>query len=111
MRANAHCNARLTSPALPLLLFWGGVQQGFDAFAHDPVDYARSVESPTLLISGADDPLVTADETRAIFERLPGPKSLTLCSGVRHGSCLRTGGDQWQRSVNEFLSRHVPKPS
>ena len=93
-------------PAFPvarLLLFWGGVQQGFDALDHDPVDYAARVAVPTLLMSGAADPWVREEETRAIFEALRGPKRLVLFSGEGHGSCRRRRPAQWRAAVTGFL--------
>ncbi len=39
-------------PAAHLLIFWGGVQQGFNAFRHNPVEYARNVACPVLLLHG-----------------------------------------------------------
>jgi uncharacterized protein len=79
-------------PAFPLsnlLVFWGGWRQGFDAFAHNPVDYARRVRTPTLLLSGSEDQLVTPDEAGDIARALAGPKELVVCPGVPHASCLR----------------------
>ena len=39
-------------PFAELLVFWGGRQGSFDAFAHNPVDYARAVTCPVLLMHG-----------------------------------------------------------
>src|SRR5947209_2363856 len=36
-------------PMARLMLFWGGVQLGLDAFAHNPVEYAAGVRRPALL--------------------------------------------------------------
>jgi uncharacterized protein len=30
-------------PLAELIIFWGGVQHGFNAFAHNPVTYAAQV--------------------------------------------------------------------
>jgi uncharacterized protein len=63
-------------PATDVLLLWGSVQQGFNAFDHNPVEYARSITCPVLLLYGAHDPRVTEAETQAIFEKLAGKKQL-----------------------------------
>ncbi|MET0553147.1 MAG: alpha/beta fold hydrolase [Vicinamibacteria bacterium] len=79
-------------PAFPLsnlLVFWGGWRQGFDAFAHNPVGYARRVRTPTLLFNGSEDELVTPEEAGDIARALAGPKELVVCPGVPHASCLR----------------------
>jgi pimeloyl-ACP methyl ester carboxylesterase len=43
------------TPLAELLLFWGGIQWGFDPFSHKPVDYARSVVCPSLILHGETD--------------------------------------------------------
>ncbi|MFQ5608221.1 MAG: alpha/beta hydrolase, partial [Candidatus Zixiibacteriota bacterium] len=42
-------------PASHLLLFWGGVQTGIDAFDLNPVEYASSVTCPALIMHGGED--------------------------------------------------------
>jgi hypothetical protein len=43
-------------PSAQLLVFWGGRQWGFDGFAHNPVQYAASLNCPSLFMHGANDP-------------------------------------------------------
>jgi len=57
----------------PLLLFWGGVQQGFKPFRLNPVDDASGVHSPALLMQGDQDPSITMEELR-----FPLPRRETL---------------------------------
>lgn len=40
-------------PLAELLVYWGGRQSGIDAFGHNPVDYARRVTAPALVLHGA----------------------------------------------------------
>jgi hypothetical protein len=45
-------------PSFPLaesIVFWGGVQHGFNGFDHNPVTFASRVKCPTLLLHGATD--------------------------------------------------------
>jgi hypothetical protein len=42
-------------PAAQLLVFWGGVQAGFNGFSHRPAEYAKSVSCPVLFLHGEDD--------------------------------------------------------
>jgi uncharacterized protein len=42
-------------PTTELLVFWGGVQHGFNGFLHNPVTYANKVNCPTLLLHGKKD--------------------------------------------------------
>jgi alpha-beta hydrolase superfamily lysophospholipase len=88
-----------------LLVFWGGRQHSFDGFAHNPVDYARGVRAPTLLLLGNRDERVLMPEGRAIFEALPAPKQFEVFDGLGHQSLLRGNPDQWIRLVSAFLAR------
>ncbi len=91
-------------PAARLLVFWGGVQHGIDAFGHNPVDYAARVECPVLLLHGREDRMVTAEQAESIFRRLPGPKRLEWFAGVGHGPLLAPAPEQWKQAVSEFLA-------
>lgn len=90
-------------PLSPLLVFWGGWRQGFDAFAHNPVDYARRARTPALLLNGEDDTYVTREEATAIAGALDRHGRLVLCPGVGHASCLRGQAPLWRESVSVFL--------
>lgn len=90
-------------PLSPLLVFWGGWRQGFDAFAHNPVDYARRARTPTLLLNGADDTYVTREEARSVARALDQRGRLVLCPGVGHASCLGRQAPLWRESVGGFL--------
>lgn len=49
-------------PLAGLLVFWGGVENGFWAFSLKPTEYAKSVTCPTLLLYGQKDMKVTRKE-------------------------------------------------
>ena len=91
-------------PAAHALLFWGGVQLGFNPFRHGALVYAPSVRTPALLMAGDRDPWVTPDETRHIFDALGGPKRLYMCTGVGHASCLSRDWSGWTAAVSAFLA-------
>jgi alpha-beta hydrolase superfamily lysophospholipase len=90
-------------PMSPLLVFWGGWRQGFDGFAHNPVEYARRATTPALLIGGMEDPLVTPDETRSIADALGANGRLLMCPGVGHAPCLRGRPALWRATVSTFV--------
>jgi alpha-beta hydrolase superfamily lysophospholipase len=97
-------------PAFPLahlLVFWGGVQHGFDAFAHNPADYAARVTVPTLLMHGARDSRVHTAESRAVYERLAGPKRFEVFEECGHHSYVGKCPGPWAGVVKEFLDHHV----
>ena len=90
-------------PAADLLVFWGGVQQGFSGFEHDPRSYAARVKVPLLLIHGDRDPYVTPAEAESILRAARGPKTSLTCAGVGHASCLRARPQLWREAVERFL--------
>jgi len=92
-------------PSAELLLFWGGVQQGFDGFAHNPVDYAAGVDCPALLLHGERDPRVTVEQAGMVFERLPGPKERVLFPGAGHEMLIAAAPELWYQSVARFLEQ------
>ncbi len=94
-------------PLARLLLFWGGVQNGFDPFAHNPVEYAAAVRCPALLMHGSRDQLVRQTEAGAIFAALAGPKRWKLFADVGHQSYCYECPDRWAAVVGEFLGEHL----
>lgn len=88
-----------------LLVFWGGAQQGFNGFGHNPVDYAKGVKAPTLLLLGDQDQRVLMPEGRAIFDALAGVKQFESFAGLGHESLVRGNRVQWTAVISKFLSR------
>jgi alpha-beta hydrolase superfamily lysophospholipase len=94
-------------PFAQLLVFWGGVQQGFDGFEHNPMDYAREVRVPTLLLYGGRDTMVQPAEARRVFENLAGAKRIEQFSERRHESYVAREADRWSEVVTSFLEPHL----
>jgi dipeptidyl aminopeptidase/acylaminoacyl peptidase len=93
-------------PLSPLLTFWGGVQHGYWAFSHNPIDYAHAVESPTLLLYGALDDRVSIEETNQLYANLKGKKKLIIYEQEGHELFTATNQKQWMFDVKEFLKQH-----
>jgi alpha-beta hydrolase superfamily lysophospholipase len=91
-------------PMANLLVFWGGYQNDFDAFSHNPVDYAKNIKCPTLLLYGEKDEKVSRGEIDAIFKNLNGRKELILYPLARHENYLNKYKTEWTKDVNTFLS-------
>ncbi|NDC40287.1 MAG: alpha/beta fold hydrolase, partial [Chitinophagia bacterium] len=89
-------------PMAPLLVFWGGAENGFWGFGHNPVDYAPSVTCPTLLQYGAHDDRVARSETDRILARLPHAR-LVVYEQAGHDNYLRVSPSQWTKEVVGFL--------
>jgi alpha-beta hydrolase superfamily lysophospholipase len=94
-------------PLARLLTFWGGVQNGFDAFAHNPVEYAAAVRCPALLMHGGRDPLVHTSEAADVFDALAGPKRWELFAEAGHQSYCFKCPDRWAAVVGEFLGDYL----
>ena len=95
-------------PAFPmagLLVFWGGLENGFWAFGHNPVEYAEKVTCPCLLMYGEQDIKVTRQEINAIYKNLPAPKVLKTFPLGGHENLLKYRGD-WEKSVSSFLEKY-----
>jgi len=93
-------------PGAELLLFWGGVQNGFNGFAHNPVDYARSAAGPVLMLYGSADTRVTPAQAEAIYANLPGEKEMHVFDGLAHESYAESRPEEWEEAVGRFLDKH-----
>ena len=94
-------------PAFPLtelFVFWGGVQHGFNGFIHNPVDYARQVNCPTLILYGEQD--VTVDRTgiEELFNNIPTQKKLVGFADAKHQMLVNIQPQLWKKSVANFLN-------
>lgn len=71
-----------------LLVFWGGIQNGYWAFDHNPAEYAKGVKCPVLLMYGNMDKKVSLEEKELIFSNLAGHKELKIYPEAGHESYL-----------------------
>ncbi|MFM2388250.1 MAG: hypothetical protein RL660_3007 [Bacteroidota bacterium] len=94
-----------TFPMADLMLFWGGAQNGFNAFEFNPTAYAKSIKTSTLLMCGTNDEKVTADEINGIYANLAGSKELLWLQGAGHAFYLNTHCTEWCASVSAFLNK------
>jgi pimeloyl-ACP methyl ester carboxylesterase len=90
-------------PLADLLLLWGGIQKGFNAFAHNPDNYARAVQCPVLLMHGDCDPRVTLDEVKRVYQAIPGRKELKLFPRLGHELYVTAHPEVWKQNVEDFL--------
>lgn len=90
-------------PFTQLLLFYGGLQNGFNAFSHKPIEYAKKIKIPTLLMRGQNDKRVSSEETNQIFENLAGEKELVILQNAGHENYLHNEAENWKKSVFNFL--------
>ncbi len=90
-------------PGAELIVWWGGWQQGIDGFAHNPVEYAKDIKSPVLLMYGKYDKRVTLQKIQSILNALPDRKQLAVFPAVGHGSLASDDPQKWQQHVQQFL--------
>lgn len=91
-------------PCAQLLMFWGGRQMSFDAFSHNPADYARSVACPCLFMHGSDDPRARLSEAKRVYDAVPGRKQFKEFKGAKHESFATRFPMEWDAAEEEFLS-------
>ncbi len=92
-----------TSPLAQWLILFGGWQTGFDAFEHNPIEYAKEIEIPSLLLNGGKDARVSKKEIDAIYNNLAGKKSVRILENSAHQIYLTNDGPAWNAAVDEFL--------
>jgi uncharacterized protein len=90
-------------PMAGLLVFWGGVQNNFWAFSHNPEEYAKSIYCPTLLLYGEKDEKVSREEINTIFQNLKGRKVLATYPLAGHENYLLLYKEKWIYDVSGFL--------
>ena len=78
-------------------------QMGFDAFSHRPVDYARAVRCPALVMQGDQDPRARPEEARSVFEAIRGPKRWATFGDVGHESYASRYPGEWRAAVEPFI--------
>lgn len=91
-------------PMAAVLTFWGGFQQGYWAFSHNPEEYAKSVKVPTLLLFGEKDDRVSMEETQNIFANIQGEKQLITYPDQGHDVYLNNE-QRWRQDTENFISR------
>jgi alpha-beta hydrolase superfamily lysophospholipase len=94
-------------PSAELLVFWGGVQCGFNGFTHNPVDYAKELGCPSLFMHGDRDLRVSFEESRRVFAAAPEPKRYREFEGVGHESYVAKVPAEWKAEVAKLL-RSLP---
>ncbi len=93
-----------TFPAAGILLFWGGVQNQFWPFAHNPSAYAKEIKCPTILLYGSHDDRVSLDEITEINDNLKGEKMLKIYSDRGHNDLF---GIEMKRDVQRFIETSI----
>jgi len=90
-------------PGAELLVFWGGVQCGFNGFHHNPMEDASSLNCPSLFMHGGLDNRATLADGRRVFDAAAGPKSFREFPSAGHESYLARFPAAWTNAVRDFI--------
>lgn len=92
-------------PAATFFTFWLGAVNGFNGFSFKPIEYARKIDIPTLLLCGAKDPYISEKELQSIYNAIASQrKAISLLENSAHGKYLLNDKDKWRETITEFLS-------
>jgi pimeloyl-ACP methyl ester carboxylesterase len=69
-----------------------------------PLAAIRHYPGPVLVIGGVDDQSTPPEETRALFDAAPGPKSLWLVPGIGHGAVGAIFDDGYRARVQALFA-------
>jgi len=103
VRNRFHAMGVPSFPSAELLVFWAGKQWSVNGFSHNPVNYARSLNCPSLFMHGARDPRATLLEARRVFDAVPGPKTFVQFDAAGHEPYARRFPDEWRTAVAELI--------
>jgi uncharacterized protein len=92
-------------PLSELIVFWGGIQHGFNGFTHNPVDYAERVKCPTLILQGELDQWTTKIEIDEMIGNLQGFKQLSIFPKAKHNLLVTIDRERWQQDIDLFLKK------
>ena len=92
-----------TFPMAALLVFWGGIENGFWAYSFRPAEYAKAIRCPALLLYGGKDEKVSRQEIDEIFENMNCKKQLRTYPLAGHENYLKKYREQWKEDILSFL--------
>jgi alpha-beta hydrolase superfamily lysophospholipase len=90
-----------------LLVFWGGIQHGYNGFTHNPANYAKSVTMPAIVLHGEKDRWTTVAEVQRLFENLQGSKELVIFPNAGHNLLVSMDRAHWMKSIGDFLDQEL----
>jgi len=94
----------------PLLSFQSRLRFGVWPSRLSPLDALERYRGPVLIMGGADDPFTPPEETRRMFDAVPGPKTLWLAPGVNHEGISDLKSADYRQQLLSFLERTIGTP-
>jgi alpha-beta hydrolase superfamily lysophospholipase len=93
-----------TAGIAEMLVFWGGIQHGYNGFAHNPAHYAKSVDIPTLILHGEQDRWTSVADVKEIYDNLQGNKELVIFPKAGHNLLFTVDQPLWTNTIKTFLA-------
>ena len=94
-------------PAAEVMIFWGSVQLGINGFRHNPLDDARFVTCPTLILGGGKDERATPEQIQSVFDAIPASKRLAMIPQAGHELSITIAPEIWNQAVNWLLQEKI----
>lgn len=91
------------SPMAELMVFWGGVQHGFNGFNHRPIEDAKAVKCPVLILAGKRDRTIALAKVERLAQNFNVTHDLVVFSEAGHELLVRSDRKLWQQSVKSLL--------
>ncbi|WP_202951309.1 alpha/beta hydrolase [Xenococcus sp. PCC 7305] len=86
-----------------LIVLWGGIQHGFNGFTHNPIEYVKAVNCPTLIFAGDRDPLVEVSDVKQMHNNLNVQKKLVFFPDAGHQLLVKVDPKLWQENVKNLM--------
>ena len=90
-------------PFADLLLIHGWIQLGFNPYRHNPVEYAKDINVPALLLYGKEDDRIPIRSIEEIYENIEGHKKLGILENSGHEVYLNNDAEDWNTLIDDFL--------
>lgn len=99
---------RMGLPATPfahLLMVWGSVRIGANAFAHNPAEYARSVRCPILVLQGDSDRNISVAQASSIRDAATGWSRSSTYTKTGHEDLRTADTELWTADLRSILEQ------
>lgn len=98
----------LTALVVPLMLWIAGRRLGCDLSEADPLRWADKITPRALLlIHGAQDPYISVEDVRRLYEAAGEPKELWIVSEAGHRQVDEVRPAEYRRRVLGFFDRYL----
>ena len=100
-------HSTVTFPMAELFVFWGGIQHGFNGFAHQPIEDAKAVRCPTLILAGKRDRTISLAEIEKLYQNLTVSKKMVVFPQAGHEILARNNSQLWLATIKNFLQNKL----